>query len=61
MHGGQNPLESTRYCCNVVPSPNVSNYREIYGFLNKKNLSRKITNQNQLVNYIVKYFNSKNN
>ena len=26
--------------------PNVSNFKEIYRFLNKKNLSRKITNQN---------------
>ena len=26
-----------------------------------ENLSRKITNQDQLINYIIKYFNSKNN
>ena len=61
MHGGQNPLEATRYGCKVLHGPNVSNFREIYRFLNKKNLSRKITNQDQLINYIIKYFNSKNN
>ena len=61
MHGGQNPLEATRYGCRVLHGPNVSNFREIYKFLGKKNLSRKITNQDQLVNYIIKYFNSKSN
>ena len=60
-HGGQNPLEATRYGCKVLHGPNVSNFREIYRFLNKKNLSRKITNQDQLINFIIKYFNSKNN
>ena len=60
-HGGQNPLEATRYGCKVLHGPNVSNFKEIYRFLNKKNLSRKITNQDQLINYIIKYFNSKNN
>ena len=60
-HGGQNPLEATRYGCKVLHGPNVSNFREIYKFLNRKNLSRKITNQDQLINYVNKYFNSKNN
>ena len=60
-HGGQNPLEATRYGCKVLHGPNVSNFMEIYRFLNKKNLSRKINSQDQLINYIIKYFNSKNN
>ena len=60
-HGGQNPLEATRYGCKVLHGPNVLNFKEIYRFLNKKNLSRKITSQDQLINYIIKYFNSKNN
>ena len=60
-HGGQNPLEATRYGCNILHGPNVSNFKEIYRFLNKKNLSRKITNQVQLISCIIKYFNSKNN
>jgi len=60
-HGGQNPLEATRYGCKVLNGPNVSNFREIYKFLNKKNLSKKITNQEQLISYIIKYLNSKSN
>ena len=61
MHGGQNPLEATRYGCKILHGPNVSNFKEIYKFLGKKNLSRKITNQDQFVNYIIKFFNSKSN
>jgi len=60
MHGGQNPLEATRYGCRVLHGPNVSNFEEIYKFLDKKKLSRKITNQHQLISYIIKHFNSKN-
>ena len=60
-HGGQNPLEATRYGCKVLHGPNVSNFREIYNFLNKKKLSKKISNQDQLINCVIKYFNSKNN
>ena len=60
-HGGQNPLEATRYGCKVLHGPNVSNFKEIYKFLNKKNLSKKITNQDQLISYIIKYLGSKNN
>ena len=60
-HGGQNPLEATRYGCKVLHGPNVSNFREIYKFLNKKKLSKKISNQDQLINCVIKYFSSKNN
>ena len=60
MHGGQNPLEAARYGCRVLHGPNVKNFEEIYKFLDKKKLSKKITNQYQLISYIVKYFNSKN-
>ena len=60
-HGGQNPLEATRYGCKVLHGPNVSNFREIFRFLNKKKLSKKISNQDQLINCVIKYSNSKNN
>jgi len=59
-HGGQNPLEATRYGCKILHGPNVSNFKEIFRFLNKKKLSRKISNQDQLINCVIKYFNSKN-
>ena len=44
-HGGQNPLEAARYGCNVFHGPNVSNFKEIYEHLKKKNISYKIKNQ----------------
>ena len=52
-HGGQNPLEATRYGCRVLHGPNVSNFREIYKFLNKKKLSKKISNLDQLINSVI--------
>ena len=61
MHGGQNPLEATRYGCKILHGPNVYNFSEIYKFLEKKNLSKKINNQHQLIKHIIRYFNSKNN
>ena len=28
-HGGQNPLEATRYGCNILHGPNIFNFTEI--------------------------------
>ena len=44
-HGGQNPLEAARYGCNILHGPNISNFEEIYYFLNKNKISKKIYNQ----------------
>ena len=49
-HGGQNPLEATRYGCNILYGPNVSNFKEIYKFLDKVKISRKVQNYHQLTN-----------
>ena len=38
-HGGQNPLEATRYGCNILHGPNVDNFKEIYEFLQKNKIS----------------------
>jgi len=38
-HGGQNPLEPAREGCTLFHGPNVSNFDEIYDFLNKNNIS----------------------
>ena len=47
-HGGQNPLEAVRYNCNILHGPNVSNFDEIYQFLNKHKISKKVKNLNQI-------------
>jgi len=58
-HGGQNPLEAVRYNCNILHGPNVYNFNEIYNFLNKQKISKKITNLNQTIKILHKLFNSK--
>merc|ERR1711965_929849 len=58
-HGGQNPLEAVRYNCNILHGPNVSNFNEIYKFLNKQKISKKVINLDQTMNILHKLFNSK--
>ena len=58
-HGGQNPLEAVRYDCNILHGPNVSNFSEIYKFLSKQEVSRKILNVNQTTKVLDKLFSSK--
>ena len=56
-HVGQNPLEATRFGCNVLSGPHVGNFNEIYQFLEKKKISQQITNQKELIkklNYLFK-------
>ena len=38
-HGGQNPLEPARYGNYILTGPNVDNFKEVYSFLKKNNLS----------------------
>ena len=52
-------VEAVRYNCNILHGPNVSNFNEIYKFLNKKNISKKIYNVNQASNILRKLFNKK--
>ena len=58
-HGGQNPLEAVRYNCNILHGPNVSNFIEIYNFLNKQKISKKIYNLNQAISILDRFFTSK--
>jgi len=55
-HGGQNPLEATRYGCKILHGPNISNFSEIYKFLKNINISQKISNQSAMVIAINKLF-----
>ncbi len=60
-HGGQNPLEAARYGCNILHGPNVSNFEEIYNFLNSQKISFKIRRQIGMLKILKKLFISKNN
>ncbi len=59
-HGGQNPLEAARYGCRVFHGPYISNFKEIYEHLQKKNISYKVTNQNHLTYLLQKKLEKKN-
>ena len=58
-HGGQNPLEAVRYNCNILHGPNIFNFAEIYNFLNKNNISKKIFSVDQASNILRKFFKEK--
>ena len=55
-HGGQNPLEAARYGCNILHGPNVSNFKEIYEYLNKIKISTKIYDKKTMLQNLNKIF-----
>ena len=60
-HGGQNPLEAVRYNCNILHGPHVSNFKEIYSFLNGQKISKQIKNLDQAKKLLEKLLSSKKN
>ena len=60
-HGGQNPLEATRYGCSVLHGPNTQNFTEIYSFLNHNKISLKVNNQKQMIYQLDKLLTKKSN
>ena len=59
-HGGQNPLEAAQFGCNVLHGPNVFNFSEIYKYLQKNNIAKKVTNQSDMLSELDKLFGRKN-
>ena len=63
-HGGQNPLEATRYGCNILHGPNIHNFKEIYKLLKKINISNEIKDKDRMIKVLEQLFikkaNSKN-
>ncbi len=60
-HGGQNPLEATRYNCNVLHGPNVDNFKEVYNFLGQLNVSFQVKNSSQLYSKLNQLFSKNSN
>ncbi len=60
-HGGQNPLEATRYGCDILHGPNIENFDEIYEFLKKNKISTKIRNREFAIKKLDKLLMKKNN
>ncbi len=57
--GGQNPLEAARYGCNILHGPNVSNFLDIYFFLEKNKISTKIKNSRAIIKTLDHFFSRK--
>ena len=53
-HGGQNPIEPTRMGCSIYHGPYINNFKEVYSYLNSHNISKKISNINNLKKYLLK-------
>mgnify|MGYP001159917688 CR=1 FL=1 len=53
-HGGQNPLEPARYGSKIIHGPNVDNFKEIFNTLSKLNISKKVNNQQQMIDFLKK-------
>jgi len=60
-HGGQNPLEATRYGCNIFHGPNTFNFKKFMIFLKKKKISKKVRNKKDIVILLNKNFSESSN
>ena len=60
-HGGQNPLEATRFGCNIMHGPYISNFKEIFKMLKSKNMSIQINNEKNMTKILNNFFKKKTN
>ena len=58
--GGQNPIEPAKCGCKIYHGPHVSNFAEIYSFLNEKKIAFKVNDEMDLAQNILKDFNNNN-
>ena len=56
--GGQNPIEAAKNGCKIFYGPNVSNFNEIYKYLDNLQISKEVKNDNDLVKYLTKNLDS---
>ena len=59
-HGGQNPLEPARLGNYIINGPNIRNFKEIYKFLSKNNMSVTTSKMSKIEKIIEKKLNKKN-
>ena len=58
-HGGQNPLEPARFGNHIINGKNIDNFKEIYAFLTKNNISVTTSNKKKIQNEIEKKLDKK--
>ena len=51
--GGQNPIDAVNLNCKIYHGQYVSNFAEVYRFLNDNKVSKKISNYNELSKYLI--------
>ena len=56
--GGQNPIDAARMGCFIYHGPYVSNFKEIYDYLDSENISNNIEDKNILAEKLINKFNS---
>ena len=59
--GGQNPIEAAKLGCKVYHGPYISNFNEIYEILAQNNISKKIENDKELINFLLEDFKKQEN
>ena len=59
-YGGQNPIEAARLGNRIIHGPNIENFVEVYHFLEKLGISRKIKSYKDLENLVIKFNKKKN-
>ena len=52
-------MEAARFGCKILHGPNVSNFKEIYTFLNQNKISSKITSPKMMSKILIKFFSKK--
>ena len=60
-HGGQNPLEAARFGCNILYGENISNFKEIYKFLDNHNISKRVRTKLEFEKKLNTLLSKKNN
>ena len=56
--GGQNPIEPAKCGCKIYHGPYVSNFKEIYNFLNQKEIAYMVGDERDLSANLFKDFKS---
>ena len=57
---GQNPIEPARLGCKILHGPNVSNFEDIYKYLETLKITKKINNSADLTLAVIEYFKEDN-
>ena len=46
--GGQNPIEAAKLSCKIYHGPYIYNFKEVYNYLNKINISEEVSSLEEL-------------